>query len=229
MKKNKILESVMAFILLASVYLLSQKSALTVASLNVGVDKKIVVIDASHGGVDPGKVGENGELEKEINLSISIKLKALLEEQGVEVVMTRTTDRALYDENAKNKKAQDLQRRVELIERISPDLAVSIHQNSYGQKSVYGPQVFYFSNSSAGQQLAIIVQENMNTHLEIEKPREIKGNDSYYILKNTSSPTIIVECGFLSNQEEAQKLMTEKYQNQVAESLLKGIMEYLER
>jgi len=118
---------------------------------------------------------------------------------------------------------------VELIERISPDLAVSIHQNSYGQKSVYGPQVFYFSNSSAGQQLAIIVQENMNTHLEIEKPREIKGNDSYYILKNTSSPTIIVECGFLSNQEEAQKLMTEKYQNQVAESLLKGIMEYLER
>jgi len=118
MKKNKILESVMAFILLASVYLLSQKSALTVASLNVGVDKKIVVIDASHGGVDPGKVGENGELEKEINLSISIKLKALLEEQGVEVVMTRTTDRALYDENTKNKKAQDLQRRVELMQRI---------------------------------------------------------------------------------------------------------------
>jgi N-acetylmuramoyl-L-alanine amidase len=228
MKKKRFLESIMAFILLASVYFLSQRGALAVASLGVRSTEKIVIIDASHGGIDPGKVGANGELEKEINLSISIKLKALLEEQGIKVIMTRTSDSALYDENAKNKKSQDLQRRVEIIERTAPDIAVSIHQNSYGQESVYGPQVFYFSNSATGRQLAISIQESMNSYLEIEKPREVKGNDSYYLLKNTSSPTVIVECGFLSNREETQKLITEEYQNQIAEALLKGIMEYLD-
>lgn len=140
--------------------------------------------------------------------------------------MIRETDDGLYDANSKNKKAQDMQRRVDIIAQVSPDIVVSIHQNSYEDASVYGPQIFYHPQSAKGEELAANIQESMNTLLEIAKPRGIKSNDSYYILKKTVSPTVIVECGFLSNAKEANLLTTEEYQKKVAKSILEGVLRY---
>lgn len=185
-----------------------------------------VVIDAGHGGKDAGKVGTNGALEKEVNLSIALMLKDMLEEEGFEVVLTREGDAGLYDENESNKKQQDMKRRCALIEETMPLAAVSIHQNSYSDPSVKGPQVFFYKNSKQGGELAEILQESLNTSLEVERPRKAKANDSYYLLRKTSSPTVIAECGFLSNPDEAARLAAPEYQEKVARALCEGILEY---
>ncbi len=189
---------------------------------------KTVVIDAGHGGFDSGKVGLKGVLEKDINLAIALKLRTLLEQEGITVIMTRETDDGLYDEGEANKKQQDMKRRCSLINEAKPRAAVSIHQNSFTQESVKGPQVFYYETSVEGKRLAEILQNTLNELLEISRPREMKANDTYYLLRKTEVPTVIVECGFLSNQEEAALLSTEEYQNRTAEAICKGILAYLE-
>nr|WP_298512075.1 N-acetylmuramoyl-L-alanine amidase [uncultured Marvinbryantia sp.] len=190
-------------------------------------DKITVVVDAGHGGIDSGKVGVNGALEKEVNLSIAKKLAARLEENGITAVLTREEDSGLYDEGEANKKQQDMKRRCAAIDELEPFLAVSIHQNSYTESSVKGPQVFFYESSAQGKELAAALQEALNEMLEIERPREIKANDSYYLLRKTKSPTVIVECGFLSNPEEAEKLVTDAYQETVAEAVCSGILNYI--
>ena len=104
---------------------------------------------------------------------------------------------------------------------------MSIHQNSYTEEYVCGPQVFYYETSQKGKELAQTLQEALNQKLDIARPREIKANNTYYILKKTQIPTVIAECGFLSNTEEAEKLISEKYQEQVAEAICEGIRKYL--
>ena len=170
----------------------------------VQAQKADVVIDAGHGGKDPGKVGVNDALEKDINLQIAGKLKEELEARGISVLMTREEDQGLYDENADNKQVQDLKRRVELINETAPALAVSIHQNSYPSPGVSGVQVFYYEHSKEGKEMASVVQKQME-NLEGTKNRPVKGNTTYYLLNRPEVPTLIIECGFLSNQSEAQK------------------------
>lgn len=179
-----------------------------------------------HGGADPGKVGINDALEKDINLEIAKKLKSFLEAEGIRVVMTRTGDAGLYDENASNKKVQDMKRRLEIIEEADPVLVVSIHQNSYHEEYVEGAQVFYYQTSEKSRELAELLQEELKS-LDTENHRQAKGNDSYYLLKKTSKPIAIVECGFLSNRREAEKLITPLYQEKLAWSIYMGIMKYL--
>lgn len=192
------------------------------------VGKNRIVIDPGHGGKDPGMVGIDGVEEKQINLELALILGRLLENQGFEIIYTRTTDMGLYDEDGDNKKAQDMRRRCELIEEKKPLLTVSIHQNSFTNPSVYGPQVFYFEQSEHGKELASIVQEQLNSRLEVEKPRTIKGNTNYYLLKRSKGTTILVECAFLSNPQEAEQIQTEAYQQAVAEAICEGILQYLE-
>lgn len=189
--------------------------------------KGVIVIDSGHGGDDPGMIGSSGINEKVLNLIYGKKLKALLEAQGYQVVMTRETEDGLYDAHASNKKAQDMQRRVAVISENKPLLAVSIHQNSYPDTSVAGPQVFYYEHSAKGEQLAKAIQDAMNTELNIARPRVQKGNTSYYILKRSDAVTVIVECGFLSNPQEEAKLQEEEYQNMVAKAVCDGILDYL--
>ena len=190
-------------------------------------EKKLcVVIDAGHGGNDPGKVGINDALEKDINLQIAHLLKKFLEMNDIEVVMTREADAGLYDESASNKKVQDMKRRMEIIEKAEPVLVVSIHQNSYHEEYVKGAQVFYYSTGEKSRQLAEIIQEQLRT-LDTENKRQAKGNDSYYLLKKTVRPIVIVECGFLSNRSEAEMLITPLYQERVAFQIHMGIMKYL--
>lgn len=186
-----------------------------------------IVIDAGHGGIDPGKVGINEALEKNINLAIAQKLKACLEKENIRVVMTREADMGLYEETDSNKKQTDMAERCRVIEEADAALTVSIHQNSFTSASVSGPQVFYYDGSKEGEEAARCLQEALNTHLEIANPREMKANTSYYILKKSATPAVIAECGFLSNREEADKLATEKYQQKVAEALAEGIVKFL--
>lgn len=186
-----------------------------------------VVIDAGHGGIDPGKVGINGSLEKDINLDIAFRLQKYLKMQNVEVVMTRAEDRLLTEESDKGFKTRDMKKRVELLEDTKPDIAVSIHQNSYQAEKVRGAQVFYYSRSEEGEKLAGTLQEVLAERLDSVHKRTIKENNTYYLLKNTSIPMVIVECGFLSNKEEAELLSTEDYRDRVAWNLHLGILRYL--
>lgn len=190
--------------------------------------KGTIVLDSGHGGSDPGMVGVSGTEEKTLNLIYTKKLAALLEQAGFRVVLTRDSDKGLYDENEPNKKAQDMQRRCEVIERENPILTLSIHQNSYPQDdSVRGPQVFYYEHSADGEKLAKCIQDSMNTQLEIARPRVQKGNSTYYILKRSKGVTVIVECGFLTNPEEEALLQKEEYQDRVAQAVCDGVKEYL--
>lgn len=186
-----------------------------------------VVIDAGHGGTDPGKVGVDGSLEKDINLQIARKLQRFLVMADVDVVLTRDSDAGLYDEDAPNKKVQDMKNRVGIIEDKKPDLTVSIHQNSYHEEYVHGAQVFYYANSEESKELAEQIQQVMIKELNPDNTRQAKANDSYYLLKKTSSPIVIIECGFLSNHEEAQKLSSDLYQEKTAWAIHLAIMQYL--
>lgn len=174
-------------------------------------------------------VGVNDLKEKGINLVISMKLKAILEKKGFAVVMTREEDRGLYEENTKNMKAQDLQNRIAMIQKYSPVLSVSIHQNSYSDPQVKGPQVFYYEDSKKGKELALSIQEQMNDQLSVARPRAAKGNRTYYLLKRSSGVINIVECGFLTNPDEAALLQSEEYQEKVANAVADGIGTYLEK
>ncbi len=192
------------------------------------VNSNRIVIDPGHGGMDSGMVGESGASEKELNLIYAKKLAGLLEAEGYEVVLTRETEDGLYDADAANKKAQDMERRVARIAEENPVLTVSIHQNSYPEDtSVKGPQVFYFEQSEEGEKLAAAIQDSLNTELAVGRPRTQKGNTTYYILKRSISTTVIVECGFLTNPEEEALLQEESYQDQVVRAVCDGILEYL--
>lgn len=148
---------------------------------------------SGHGGDDPGKVGINGANEKDINLDIARLVKQFLEENDIEVVMTRESEEGLYDANASSKKVQDMKRRIELIEEAKPMVTVSIHQNSYPEEYVHGAQVFYYTGSVQGELLAECIQTQMMEKVDPENNRRIKGNDSYYLLKKTDVPIVIVE------------------------------------
>lgn len=190
-------------------------------------ERPCVVIDAGHGGTDPGKVGVDGSLEKDINLKIARKLQKFLVMADVDVVLTRESDAGLYDEGAPNKKVQDMKNRVSVIEEKEPDLTVSIHQNSYHEEYVHGAQVFYYAGSEESKELAQRIQQVMTIDLDPDNTRQAKANDSYYLLKKTSSPIVIVECGFLSNYEEAQKLSSDIYQEKAAWAIHLAILQHL--
>ena len=196
-------------------------------SVMAGEEAHFIVIDSGHGFFDAGKIGVSGALEKDINLAIALKLKADLESQGFHVRMTRENDVQLYDGMRPSDKKEDMQKRVSLMTDENCILAVSIHQNSYPEEYVHGAQVFYYNGSSGGEQLAGLIQTQLVQDLDPENHRQIKPNDSYYLLKKTKGTIVIVECGFLSNAAEAGKLCDEAYQDRVAWSIHKGILQYI--
>ena len=189
--------------------------------------KYIVCVDPGHGGTDPGKVGINGQLEKDINLAIAKKLKTYLEASDVTVVLTRDKDMGLYSSGDAHKKMADMRKRCQLIEEVKPDLVISIHQNSYHEEAIRGGQVFYYKTSVRGKKLAESLQKRFDYVLGDSNKRQAKANDNYYLLLHVKEPIVIAECGFLSNREEAKKLETEEYQDRLAWTLHMGIMEYL--
>ena len=226
---KRYLEIMMAVVLLVLAFFLSRQGAMLASGQKQEKNKGyVVVIDPGHGGKDPGKVGVSGVLEKEINLQIAKKLKLLLEAEDVTVVLTRDSDAGLYQESDRNKKVADMRARCALITEVQPDVVISIHQNSYHEESVKGAQCFYHTSSKEAKELAELIQEQFRK-MDDSNKRQIQSNSSYYLLKKTEVPTVIAECGFLSNWEEEGKLMQESYQEQLAWGMHLAILKYLNR
>lgn len=222
-------ETVTGFILLFCVYLTVRYAGLAASgsSVQIGKEASLVCLDVGHGGTDPGKVGVDGSLEKDINLAIALKLRDYLEQSDVRVVMTREEDKGLYQESDVGKKAADMRNRCAKIEEAKPELVVSIHQNSYHEEAISGGQVFYYKTSEKGKKLAELLQKRFDYVLGERNRRQAKPNDTYYLLLHVKCPIVIAECGFLSNWAEAALLNTPEYQDRIAWTLHMGIMEYL--
>lgn len=220
---RKMLAGLLAIIVIVMAFSFIQ----TEEAMKQGNEKYVVALDPGHGGFDPGKVGVSGALEKDINLSISWKVKQQLEKKGIEVIMTRTTDQGLYGEGERNKKMADMKNRVETIQASGASIAVSIHQNSFTDTVSKGSQVFYYTNSEESQRLANRIQTSIKETLKDDNRRIEKGNTDYYMLRKVTCPIVIVECGFLSNPMEEALLMEEDYQEKMAKGISKGIIKYL--
>ena len=195
-KYGNIATKILTVLLVIAMIFLARESVQFVSTLEEGTrrafqkngDEITIVVDAGHGGMDPGKIGINNALEKDINLAVALKLERNLRENGINVVMTRTDDSGLYKETDSNKKVRDMKNRLAIIEEAKPALAVSIHQNSYPDSSVSGVQVFYYKDSVKSKEAAEIIQTQMIRTLKPRKERVAKDNSSYYLLKKTSVP-----------------------------------------
>lgn len=227
--KKLVLEELCGLVLLLMVFLAARYGSVQVISAEAErrENPPVVAIDVGHGGNDPGKVGVDGSLEKDINLQIALQLKTYLEQSDVKVVMTRDADVGLYEESDTRKKMADMKKRCEIIEKSGADVVVSIHQNSYHEESVSGGQVFYYKSSEKGKKLAEILQKRFDYVLGGQNRRLAKANGNYYLLLHVKCPIVIVECGFLSNRKEAAMLQDAEYQDKLAWTIHMGILEYL--
>ncbi|MBQ9513971.1 MAG: N-acetylmuramoyl-L-alanine amidase [Clostridia bacterium] len=184
-----------------------------------------VVIDAGHGGVDSGAIGNKLKIkESDINLKITKKLEKYLLSGGFIVSLTRSSSAGLYGVATKNRKRKDMEKRKEIINKIKPDMVISIHLNKYTSSNRHGGQVFYKNSDKLGKSLACSIQSNFNA-LSGKGYTALTGD--YYILNCTDIPSVICECGFLSNEEEERLLATDEYQDKIAYSIFKGIIAYL--
>lgn len=230
MKRVLAVMVLMGFLVLSVVFYSRTYSQVSAAISNIsGTQTKLkVVIDPGHGGNDPGGIGVSGVLEKDVNLSVALFLKANLESQGMEVIMTRDTDKALYSsESSTNKKKEDLAKRIEIITETNPDFVLCIHQNIFTDAKYSGAQVFYYQESEESARLAACLQAQLIAGVDPDNTRVPKSNMNYYMLKNSPVPIVIVECGFLTNAEEEAKLGTEEYQRKLAWNIYLGTMQYL--
>jgi N-acetylmuramoyl-L-alanine amidase len=189
---------------------------------------RVIIIDPGHGGIDGGAVGKSGTIEKNINLDISKKLKAYIESGGDTCIMIREVDEGLYGEygSIRNKKNEDLKNRKDIIKQFKADIFISVHLNSFPQSQYYGAQVFYPENNEESKLLARKVQEELISILNRGNKRVEKESNSYYLLKDNPVPSILIECGFLSNPEEERLLNDSEYQNKIAWAAYKGIIRY---
>ena len=191
---------------------------------------KVIIIDAGHGGEDSGAIGITGILEKDLNLSIALQLGEELEKRGYTVILTRTEDKMLYlpEENIKGmRKISDLKNRCKITENYEDCILVSIHMNSYGASKYSGLQVYYQDANDESKILASKIQNSVRESLQQQNSRQTKSGKSLYILENAKCPSVIVECGFLSNEEECKKLSEKEYQKQLSFSIICGIIEYI--
>ena len=184
-----------------------------------------VVLDAGHGGADGGVVGGVTKIkESDLNLSMVYFLKDEFERGGFKVVLTRTDKNGLYGSATTNFKKRDMQRRKEIITECAADMVLSIHMNRFSLPGRKGPQVFYDAESAEGKELAEIIQKTLNAFTGLEHSA-LSGK--YFMLQCTSNPSVIVECGFLSNPEDEQKLIDTAYQAQLAHKIYQGVATYL--
>lgn len=190
---------------------------------------KIILVDPGHGGIDGGAVSKSGIMEKDINLKISLKLRDKLIKEGYKVIMTREEDKGLYEDEGRirKKKIEDLNNRCKIKEESNCDMFISIHLNAFPESKYYGAQVWYSRNRDS-QKLARIIQQNFKNDLDSSNNRQEKAAlDSYKVLRNSDDiPSVLVECGFLSNVVEEEKLKSDEYQNKIAEVITKSIKSY---
>ena len=205
------------------------ESALPVAA--PAAQKPVIVLDAGHGGLDSGAVGQSGVLEKDVNLAVVLDLRDMLEMSGFEVVLTRDEDISIYDpgvEGIRNQKLNDMDNRLKIIQSHPDSIFLCIHQNNFTDPDYFGAQMFYNNNNPDNRSLAQIMQHKF-TELQPKNDREIKlSGDELFLLKSNPNPSLMIECGFLSNPEEEAQLATWEYQQKVAFTIYGGVMEYLD-
>lgn len=200
----------------------------------------VIIIDPGHGGMDGGASAADGTAEKDINLQIGLKLQEIMMQYPVEVIMTRTDDSALAggEGSIKSMKRQDLKNRKKLIDESNPVIAVSIHLNSFPEDaSVYGAQVFYpkesikrtdgLADEQGAKAFAENIQKSLENNISDGRERAAMTKNDIILFRNPTCPMVLVECGFLSNPDEAQKLKTPEYQEELASAIWQGINENL--
>lgn len=186
-----------------------------------------VVIDAGHGGKDGGSIGkELNTIEKEINLEYAFCLKDIMQQFSFNVVLTRSTDDGLYDESAPNKKRDDMKKRKQIIENSNADFVISIHMNSFPDRSACGAETYFCKGSEAGEKLANCIQGKFNKNLP--KAKKTAKSGEFYMLEQIACPSVLIECGFLSNAEEEKRLNSSEYRNDLCYNILLGVLEYLQ-
>ena len=226
MKNNHFAYLGALFLIIAVV--MTCRSGVFIPTASSNLSQKTVIIDAGHGFPDGGTVSKSGIKESEINLEIAKKLKKLLSKNKVKVIMTRNDKNSLSTSETNNKR-DDLNKRCHIRENSNADLFISIHLNHFGESKYRGAQVFYSENNPENKLLAECIQTKLIELADPENTRSIKSTSSIYILKNSSIPSALAECGFLSNPEEALLLSSPKYQDKIAKALYHGIMDYFER
>ena len=215
-------------------------SAFTIFILNPAAETSVpianhhvLIIDPGHGGEDGGAVAADGTLEAELNLSIAQKLHGLASFCGVQTILTRTGDHIDYPTDAATisaRKTADQKQRVALINNTPNGVLISIHQNKFDNSAYSGTQVFYSSNNDKSRVLAESIRNSVVSLLQNDNTRELKpANSDIYLLDNATVPAVIVECGFLSNDEERAKLLDSGYQSEMAYSIAMGVLEYIDQ
>ncbi len=236
MRKNikYIIFSVIA-IILVSVSIFEIKNVSEGVMEYMPVTNKTIILDAGHGGIDPGTLSDDKTIvEKDANLAITLKLRELLESSGALVILTREDDSSLYTEDGKKtireKYNENLKNRKQMIKESNADMFISIHMNALsGVKNAskyYGAQTFYPSGKEDSTKLSKYVQQELKRVVDNTNNREIKPRDDLYLLKENEIPSVLIECGFLSNEKEAKLLSDEKYQEKIAWSIYVGIQKY---
>ena len=191
---------------------------------------RVIVIDAGHGGEDPGAIGMNGVYEKDINLEIAMTLGEELKNRGYTIIYTRTEDKMLYipEENIKGmRKISDLKNRCKITAEYDNCIVISIHMNSYGASKYSGLQVYYQDGNSESQALANKIQNAVRKELQPDNHRQIKNGSDLYLLENANGTAVLIECGFLSNEKECKKLSQKEYQKELSFSIICGIIDYI--
>lgn len=218
----------LCFILL--LFVTAEKNSRMISAPVSQPKERIYIIDAGHGGADGGAVGVNNTVEKEINLSIALKLNEIMQSFGFKTVLTRREDIMTCDEGLhtlREKKVSDIHNRLNLLESTENAVLISIHQNSYPGKTSFGTQVFYSPGNEQSEILAQCVQSTVIDMLQKDNKRKIKkaGTD-IYLLYHAKSPAVLVECGFITNPSDCEKLKKEEYQNEIAFAVFCGVMKY---
>lgn len=225
--RKKILYIIPVLLIALLVYYFNPKKA--VPTFYLPITDKIIALDAGHGGFDPGAIGKNGKNEDDINLQIVLKLRRLIEQGGGVVILTREIDTGLNTEKSKTyrqRKNEDLRNRRILINESEPDIFVSVHLNSFPQSQYYGAQTFYKKGCEKSKLLSKILQDELKNVLDKNNERRPQPRDSVYIIRETKSPAVLVECGFLSNSKEEKLLNDSKYQEKIAWSIYIGLIKY---
>lgn len=197
-------------------------------AVTANVSSNLIIIDPGHGGEDGGAVGKSGNKEKDINLTISSKLKDKLLNSGFNVVMTREKDILLNDNNAKNKKRSDLNNRIKIAEQYKNATFLSIHMNYFDDENQKGAQIFYSKNNEKSKILAETIEKEIKTSLDPDNKRVSKpAGKEIYLLNHLKLPACLIECGFISNRSEEQQLLSDEYQNKLVDSIVQGLIKYI--
>ena len=238
MLKEKRWDSSIAIMVIASLVLISFGVSIWFSdfiediSTVMSASSKIIIIDAGHGGEDAGAVARDDIYEKDLNLEYAMEIGGLLSEKGYTVVYTRVDDRMLYspEENIKgHRKISDLKNRLLVCADYPDGILVSIHMNSFGASRYSGLQVYYKDSCEESKALASLIQSSVRKDVQPENNRQIKNGKGLYLLDNCNNASVIVECGFMTNDGELEKLLQKEYKNALSFSIVCGIIEYIEK